>query len=141
MNNKFTQVVKVKEENVNKIELSLVKCKALDKELKRSMEAIIDELNLHRFPRGGSSADIKINLEEQKLLRDQKERIKERIILNQKEIVHYEFQHKKAYIELEKMKYLEQEETAKEIARIKKQEAKDLDEIAVQRYSFMKDTK
>ncbi len=95
MNNKFTQVVKVKEENVNKIELSLAKCRALDKELKKSMGAIIDELNLHRFPRGGSSADIKINLEEQKLLREQKERIKEKIILNQKEIVHYEFQHKK----------------------------------------------
>ncbi len=39
------------------------------------------------------------------------------------------------------MKYLEKEETAKEIAKIKKQEAKDLDEIAVQRYSFMKDVK
>ena len=107
MNNRFSQIVKVKEEELNKIEMSLAKSKATFLELSRSMDAINAELNMNQFPKSGSSSKIKSTIEQQNLLRDQRDKIKEKMLLTQKEIFHFEIQYKKAYIELEKVKYME----------------------------------
>ncbi|MDL0094987.1 flagellar export protein FliJ [Campylobacter vicugnae] len=136
MSNQFSQIVKVKEEELNRIEMSLAKSKAMFRELTRSMDAINAEINMSQFPKSGSSSKIQSTIEHQKLLRSQKDKIKEKILLTQKEIVHFEFQYKKAYIELEKVRYMEKEEMQKELKNIKKKEAKNLDELGTMRHSF-----
>ncbi|ARQ98033.1 flagellar FliJ family protein [Campylobacter lanienae] len=138
MNNKFSQIVKVKEEELNKIEMSLAKSKATFRELSRSMDAINTELNMSQFPKSGSSSKIKSTIEQQKLLRSQKDKIKEKMLLIQKEIVHFEFKYKKAYVELEKVKYMEKEEIQKELKNLKKKESKELDELGNMRRSSMR---
>ena len=138
MNNRFSQIVKVKEEELNKIEMSLVKSKATFLELSRSMDAINAELNMSQFPKSGSSSKIKSTIEQQKLLRSQKDKIKEKMLLIQKEIVHFEFKYKKAYVELEKVKYMEKEEIQKELKNLKKKESKELDELGNMRRSSMR---
>ncbi|MCI7363430.1 MULTISPECIES: flagellar FliJ family protein [Campylobacter] len=138
MNNKFSQIVKVKEEELNKIEMSLAKSKATFRELSRSMDAINAELNMSQFPKSGSSSKIKSTIEQQKLLRSQKDKIKEKMLLIQKEIVHFEFKYKKAYVELEKVKYMEKEEIQKELKNLKKKESKELDELGNMRRSSMR---
>lgn len=139
MNTKFSPIIKVRKQNIDKIEVNLAKCRALRNELQESLKTATAALESYKFPKGGNANTIKISLEEQRLLREQKDSISEKLSLNQKEISHYEFQHKKAYIELEKIKYLHNEEIKKYIQAVKKLEASNLDEIAVQRYSFMKD--
>ncbi|WP_096019917.1 flagellar FliJ family protein [Campylobacter lanienae] len=138
MNNKFSQIVKVKEEELKKIEMSLAKSKATFRELSRSMDAINAELNMSQFPKSGSSSKIKSTIEQQKLLRSQKDKIKEKMLLIQKEIVHFEFKYKKAYVELEKVKYMEKEEIQKELKNLKKKESKELDELGNMRRSSMR---
>ncbi|ARR00246.1 MULTISPECIES: flagellar FliJ family protein [Campylobacter] len=138
MNNKFSQIVKVREEELNKIEMSLAKSKAMFRELSRSMDAINTEINMSKFPKSGSSSKIKSTIEQQKLLRSQKDKIKEKMLLMQKEIMHFESKYKKAYIELEKVKYMEREEIQKELKNLKKKESKELDELGTMRYSFLK---
>lgn len=138
MNNRFSQIVKVKEEELNKIEMSLAKSKATFRELSRSMDAINAELNMSQFPKSGSSSKIKSTIEQQKLLRSQKDKIKEKMLLTQKEIVHFEFKYKKAYVELEKVKYMEKEEIQKELKNLKKKESKELDELGNMRRSSMR---
>ena len=138
MNNRFSQIVKVKEEELNKIEMSLAKSKATFLELSRSMDAINAELNMSQFPKSGSSSKIKSTIEQQKLLRSQKDKIKEKMLLIQKEIVHFEFKYKKAYVELEKVKYMEKEEIQKELKNLKKKESKELDELGNMRRSSMR---
>ncbi|MEE3694993.1 flagellar FliJ family protein [Campylobacter sp. CLAX-22107-21] len=137
MSNQFTQIVKVKEEELNKLEMSLARAKATFRELTRSIDAINAELNMSKFPKKGSSMKIQATIEQQKLLRMQKDKIKEKILLTQKEIVHFEFQYKKAYIELEKFKYMEKEETQKELKNLRKKEAKNLDDMGTMRHSFL----
>ena len=92
MNNRFSQIVKVKEEELNKIEMSLAKSKATFLELSCSMDAINAELNMNQFPKSGSSSKIKSTIEQQNLLRDQRDKIEEKILLTQKEIFHFEIQ-------------------------------------------------
>ncbi|WP_096015861.1 flagellar FliJ family protein [Campylobacter lanienae] len=138
MNNKFSQIVKVKEEELNKIEMSLAKSKATFRELSRSVDAINAELYMSQFPKSGSSSKIKSTIEQQKLLRSQKDKIKEKMLLIQKEIVHFEFKYKKAYVELEKVKYMEKEEIQKELKNLKKKESKELDELGNMRRSSMR---
>ena len=138
MNNRFSQIVKVKEEELNKIEMSLAKSKATFLELSCSMDAINAELNMNQFPKSGSSSKIKSTIEQQKLLRSQKDKIKEKMLLIQKEIVHFEFKYKKAYVELEKVKYMEKEEIQKELKNLKKKESKELDELGNMRRSYMR---
>ena len=138
MNNRFSQIVKVKEEELNKIEMSLAKSKATFLELSCSMDAINAELNMNQFPKSGSSSKIKSTIEQQNLLRDQRDKIEEKMLLTQKEIFFFFFQYKKAYIELEKVKYMEKEEMQKQLKSLKKKESKELDELGNMRRSYMR---
>ena len=138
MNNRFSQIVKVKEEELNKIEMGLAKSKATFLELSCSMDAINAELNMNQFPKSGSSSKIKSTIEQQNLLRDQRDKIEEKMLLTQKEIFHFEIQYKKAYIELEKVKYMEKEEMQKQLKSLKKKESKELDELGNMRRSYMR---
>ena len=46
MSNQFSPIVKVKEEELNKLEMSLARAKATFRELTRSIDAINAELNM-----------------------------------------------------------------------------------------------
>ncbi|ANE34958.1 flagellar FliJ family protein [Campylobacter hyointestinalis] len=138
MNTKFSQVIKLKKQNLDKIEICLAKCRTLRSQLEDLLKKATLELSSHKFPKGGNFIVMKSSLEEQRLLREHKDDLIEKLSLNQKEIMHYELQYKKAYMEFEKIRYLEQEEIKKILEKAKKDEAIMLDEIAIQRYSFIK---
>ncbi|RAZ46690.1 flagellar FliJ family protein [Campylobacter hyointestinalis] len=138
MNTKFSQVIKLKKQNLDKIEICLAKCRTLRSQLEELLKKATLELSSHKFPKGGNFIVMKSSLEEQRLLREHKDDLIEKLSLNQKEIMHYELQYKKAYMEFEKIRYLEQEEIKKILEKAKKDEAIMLDEIAIQRYSFIK---
>ncbi|ANE33049.1 PP-loop family protein [Campylobacter hyointestinalis] len=138
MNTKFSQVIKLKKQNLDKIEICLAKCRTLRSQLEDLLKKATLELGSYKFPKGGNFIVMKSSLEEQRLLREHKDDLIEKLSLNQKEIMHYELQYKKAYMEFEKIRYLEQEEIKKILEKAKKDEAIMLDEIAIQRYSFIK---
>ncbi|CUU68367.1 hypothetical protein FFA43_07220 [Campylobacter hyointestinalis subsp. hyointestinalis] len=138
MNTKFSQVIKLKKQNLDKIEICLAKCRTLRSQLEDLLKKATLELGSYKFPKGGNFIVMKSSLEEQRLLREHKDDLMEKLNLNQKEIMHYELQYKKAYMEFEKIRYLEQEEIKKILEKAKKDEAIMLDEIAIQRYSFIK---
>lgn len=139
MKTKFSGVVQVAKKNIDRLELILASSRAKANKLATDIEILTTNLKSYKFPKNGDFILIKIGLEEQRLLRKQKDDIQEQLNLVRTQISHYENQYKKAYIEFEKMKYLENEEIKKNIQKVKRLESIALDEIAVQRHSFIKD--
>lgn len=138
MKTKFSPVLKVKKQNLDKIEANLAKVRANAATLELNLAQIQGEILAREFPSNGTASDIQIALSQYDLLAGEKRRICEEIELNKKAILHFETQYKAAYIEFEKIKYLHDEEIKEFFKRAKVNEAKTLDEIATQRYFLQK---
>lgn len=139
MKSKFTQIVKIKKQNLDKIEARLTKSRAEA----RMIENFIDETNLRiaafKLPENGEFSQLKGSLELLNLIRKEKEALSAKLELTKKNIMHFEHQYKNANLEFEKMKYLESEEFKKELTRIKKLEQNSLDEFATMRFAYIKE--
>lgn len=138
-NTKFTQIVKIKKQALEKIEINLTKSRNKLSMLKNELNDLLDQISNHKFPKKGSSIEINSNLAIIKIYNDQKNDLSEKINLTNKEIMHFEHLYKNAYLDYEKIKYLEEEEIKKIILKAKKQEQLMLDEIATQRFAYSKE--
>ncbi|QCD51910.1 flagellar export protein FliJ [Campylobacter sp. RM16192] len=140
MKSKFTQIVKVKKQNLDKIALRLAKSRSEA----GMIENFINDANLKiasfKLPSSGEFTELKGSLEFLNLIRKEKDILSQRLELVKKSIMHFEHQYKNASLEYEKMKYLESEEFKVELARIKKLEQNSLDEFATMRYTYLKES-
>ncbi len=135
MKTRFTSLVHVKKDIMNKSERLLQKAnvnlKKAEKALKESL-AYLQEIEL---PSHGKTAMFLAN---RALMDSQRTIIKhneEWLEYTQNEVSQAKEQLKKDMIEYEKYKYLEYEEMQKALKEMKIQEAKDLDEIALMTYT------
>lgn len=139
MKSKFTQIVKVKKQNLDKIAAKLAKTRS---EVS-AIENFIHETNLQiaafKLPSSGEFAQLKGSLEFLNLIRREKDILSQRLELVKKSVMHFEHQYKNANLEYEKMKYLENEDFKKELDRIKKLERNAIDEFATTRYAYLKE--
>ena len=132
MKSKFSSVVRVKKQMMDKIEVRLVAARLNVRRLEASLKAVLDEFDL---PKSGNANDLKGDLELLKIMRDELASYKEQLELAKKEVAHFEHQYKNANLEYEKMKYLEKEDFKREIKRIERAESLALDEFAIIKFA------
>ena len=123
MKSKFTSVVRVKKQEMDKVEAKLVVARLNVRNAEEKIALLRAKLNECSLPKSGNIARAELSA------------CKESLEIARKEVLHYEYKYKNANLEYEKMKYLEKEDFKKEIKRIQKAEALALDEFAVMKFA------
>ncbi|MBR8461652.1 flagellar FliJ family protein [Campylobacter sp. faydin G-105] len=136
MKSKFSQVVRVKKQTLDRIEARLVSARAKVVNLELNAKALRAKLDEISMPQSGKMSELKQNLELLRIMRDELDDIKERLELSKKDVMHVEHQYKNANLDFEKIKYLEQEDFKREIKRQKHLEAVTLDEFAIMKFGI-----
>lgn len=128
---KFDSIVKLKKLEVDKVQRELIKQNAKIEKLNQELQNLIDELNSIEYPKNGNFSIItQIKMLQNLLLNQIKEKKNEiEIAKNQKKLLQGQLKDKE--LEYEKMKYLQNEEIKKYLNKLKKEEAKNMDEIAL----------
>ncbi len=134
MKTKFTPVVKLRQNKLDEIELALNKARAYEITLKSQLERTRMLLASKPFPKSGDFASLQIALSSHALLTKQIDELKQKIAQIAKQILNLQNAHKTAYIELEKVKYLENSQIKEILKERAKIASKNLDEIATQRF-------
>lgn len=134
MKTKFTPVVKLRQNKLDEIELALNKARAYEITLKSQLERTRMLLASKPFPKSGDFTSLQIALSSQALLTKQIDELKQKITQIAKQILNLQNAHKTAYIELEKVKYLENSQIKEILKERAKIASKNLDEIATQRF-------
>lgn len=134
MNSKYSAVVKVKKQELDKAETNLLKAKQRKQVNEEAlMRANAEYLSL-KMPTQGSTALLKQGLEMKSIAKTVKEVAKEKVNLSAQEITHYQHLYKNAHLAYEKIKYLESQDLKEWQKKLKKAEQKALDDIAVSKY-------
>lgn len=134
---KFASILKVKKQNLDLCEVELLKRRNKLSALNDDLNEISKQISAHIFPKNGSTIEIRANLAILALYQNEKSNLIEKINLTKTEISHYENLYKNAYIDYEKINFLNDEEIKKNLAKIKRKEQVELDEISMQRFSFL----
>lgn len=140
MKSKYSSVIKLRKQQLDKAEADLTKtrakflqCEEDFKEASRVCEGIV-------LAKSGSIALLNSSLKMQEIARNSKKQAKQKLDLAKTELAHFQYLYKKAHLELEKIKVLENEEIKKIKKILQKEEEKFIDEIAITRH-FTKDKK
>ena len=135
MKSKFTSVVRVKKQEMDKLEAKLVVARLNVRSAEENLALLRARLDEFSLPKSGNIDELRQNLELINIARQELSACKERLEIAKKEVLHYEHKYKNANLEYEKMRYLEKEEFKREIKRIQKAEALALDEFAVMKFA------
>lgn len=134
MKTKYSTVVKVKKEALNKAESNLnvaLSRQAQHEEALTEANKVCESLNL---PLKGGASELRESMKLREVARETRDRAAEKVLLSQKEVAHYQHLYKRANLDYEKVKYLEAQELKKLKKELEKIEAKNLDEIAISRF-------
>jgi len=124
MKSKFTSVVRVKKQEMDKVEAKLVVARLNVRNAEEKIALLRAKLNEFSLPKSGNIGELRENLELINIARAELSACKESLEIAKKEVLHYEHKYKNANLEYEKM-----------IKRIQKAEALALDEFAVMKFS------
>lgn len=134
MKSKYSQVVKIKKQELDKAENNLAAAKARQ----RANEAALSKANADylgiSLPKSGSVALLKQGLEFKNIAKNVQDAAKEMVKLSEKECSHYQHLYKNAHLNYEKLKYLETEDFKAMQKAIAKAEQKALDDIATSKF-------
>ena len=139
MKSKFSEVVKVRKQALDKAEAKLALARSKVESCEQSLAAAREEALKFSLPKSGNVNEIRQNLELLNVARNAQAQAAERLELAKKEAMHFEFLYKKANLEFEKMKYLEEEELRAQIKKAQRAEALALDEFAVMKFAAKKE--
>ncbi|AQW83653.1 flagellar export protein FliJ [Campylobacter pinnipediorum] len=135
MTNKFSSIVRVKKQILDKIEAKLAKARNNVRTCELNIQTAKDRLSQTLLPKTGNISELRQELHLINIMKNDILLLNEKLNIAQKEVMHFTHQYKNANLEYEKMKYLEQEEFKKEIKRIKQKEMMELDEFATIKFS------
>ena len=131
MKTKFDALVKLKKLDVDKIERGIIKQNDKINKINQKIDFLQKELSEIEYPKSGNFAMItQIKVMQNAVIQEINSK-KEELKFIQNQITLLKGQLKEKELEYEKMKYLQGEEIKKEIKRLKKEEAKNMDEIAL----------
>ncbi len=134
MKSKYSQVVKIKKQELDKAENNLAAAKARQ----RANEAALSKANADylgiNLPKSGSVALLKQGLELKNIAKNVQDAAKEMVQRSKHECSHYQHLYKDAHLNYEKLKYLETEDFKAMQKAIAKAEQKALDDIATSKF-------
>ncbi len=131
MKTKFDSIVKIKKNDVERIEKNIQKINSSINMLQNRIKELNLKLFSFSFPKNGNFSEFNQYKIMQNSLIDEINNFKNQIAIlenRKKEILE---EYKKAHIEYEKMKYLQSEEIKKILKKQKQKEQIDMDEIAI----------
>ena len=141
MKTKFSQILKIRKEEVSKIELQLASKRAQKEILLTQVAEILSRIEEFSFPKEGDFSAMKSAHYGLEYLYKDKEQKENMIKYFDQEIENLNILYKKANIEYEKIKHLHQEQEKMILKKLLKEESKQIDEIANQlflRHNTMK---
>lgn len=138
MKSKFSSILKVKKQILDKIEAKLLETRYKINLTAIKIEQIKQEILSTKLPEKGDFAMMKRTFHIQELLASNKKFIEQELNILKQELTKEQEEYKKAKIDYEKIKYLKDQELAEFIKQQKKLEQKNLDEIATMRYKYNK---
>lgn len=130
MNSKFTSIVKVRKQQMDKVETFLAKARFQKVELEEKIALTCTEINNTEVPSSGSISLMVGFREKLDILRKEKDRFSAELLVKTNEVNQLQDKYKRAHIEHEKIKYLENQDFEEWLEKIKKQEQSDMDEIS-----------
>lgn len=134
MKSKYTPLVKLKKKDLDRAERDLIAANNALADASGRLDRAYHILSELSLPTRGSVAELS---QSQMMIQAQHTTIaqcKERLAEAENQQIQMQNRFKSAMIEYEKFKYLELQETQAHIAKIKKEEAKMLDEIGIMTY-------
>lgn len=138
MNNKFAQIVKIRQQQMDKIESRLAKARFEKKQVEQKLDALYEDIASKIPPQNGIASMMLLFHENLKVLRREKDDYTNALAYMSGEVVKLQQEYKKAHMEYEKIKYLQEQEYAKWLEKIKKQEKIDMDDISTMLFSNLK---
>lgn len=130
MNSKFTSIVKVRKQQMDKVETLLAKARFQKSELEQKLALTCKEIKETEVPSSGSISLMNLFREKLDILRKEKIRLDKQVEVKTNEVNQLQDKYKKAHIEHEKIKYLENQDFKEWLDKIKKEEQLDMDEIS-----------
>ena len=130
MRSKFTSIVKVRKQQMDKIETLLAKARLKKSELKKQLALTRQDIENTAVPTSGTISKMRIFREKLDMLRNEKLKLDESLLVQKAEVKQLQEEYKKAHIEYEKIKYLEEQDYEEWMQKLKKQEQRDLDEVS-----------
>ncbi len=132
MKTKFSEILKVKKQKVSEIEQQLASIRQQKQQTLNQIDEIIQKIKLFSYPNEGNYAELNIALAQKNSLFHEKENKENMLKYFDQEINKFNILYKEANIEYEKINHLHKLEIEKMLDEIKRQEAKNLDEIGTQ---------
>lgn len=133
---KFSQILKIRKQELDNIESRLALARIKLENFACELDENLSLISAYKFPKNGNLAEINLALEEQKILRNQRADLNEKISLTKTEISHLNHKYKNAMIEFEKIKHLQDVENAEFAKKLKRSEQILIDELAVMRFNM-----
>ncbi|DAB31839.1 MAG TPA: hypothetical protein CFH79_06915 [Sulfurospirillum sp. UBA11407] len=138
MDNKFTQIAKIKKQEMDKVETELIQTRFERENIKKKLESLYEEIKNTTSPKRGQASLISMFHEHLKILRREKDDYADALNFLNVKVEQLQHKYKKAHMEFEKIKYLEEEEIKKRINEIKRKEKINMDEIATMLFSSVR---
>ncbi len=139
MTTKFSPILKVKNLDVEKLENKIAKLNNQKKALHLEIDSLKEELKNSSTPKSGTINELRKNFFQNDLIKQNINIKLQNIEFLEEQIKSTKLLLKKAMLEYEKIKYLHQLEEKKMIDKIKKEEAKNLDEIGALLFTLNKE--
>ncbi len=130
MNSKFTPIAKVRKQQSDMVETRLAKARFEKHEIEQELISTCKEIDETVIPTSGDISLMNMVRERLGIIRRAKDNLQEKLLIKETEINQLRDKYKRAHIEYEKIKYLEEQDFAEWMEKIKKTESLDLDEIS-----------
>ena len=130
MNSKFTPIAKVRKQQRDMVETRLAKARFEKHELEQKLISTCKEINETTIPTSGDISLMNMVRERLNIIRKAKNSLEDNLLVKENEINQLRDKYKRANVEFEKIKYLEEQDFAQWLEQIKKSESLDLDEVS-----------
>jgi len=130
MNSKFTPIAKVRKQQRDMVETRLAKARFEKHDIEQELISTCKEIDETIIPTSGDISLMNMTRERLGIIRKAKDSLQEKLFIKENEIKQLREKHKRAHIEFEKIKYLENQDFAEWMEKIKKNESLDMDEIS-----------
>ncbi len=138
MNSKFKAIAQVRKQQMDKLETKLVKARFEKKNIEKKLKSLYEDISNSIPPKSGTASIMVLFHENLKVLRREKDDYAKLLEYVSQEVRKLQNEYKKAHMEFEKIKYLEEQEYEAWLEKIKKQERIDMDEISTMLFSNAK---
>lgn len=132
MSSIFSKISKINKQKLDKIESELYIIRQAIFKIESEISEIYRYIDNLVIPQNGGIKLLNSFQESRRVLNTQKDMFESDLQVKNLELTGKQHEYKEAKLEHEKIKYLEEEEIAKRLEKLKKDEAKELDEISNQ---------